>query len=191
MSAGATGPRRTSQPPRWRRRFCARDVVGHRKRDDAAGRLQTERHPAARLRQRRLSLPARSRGPPHGDDPRSGGDRVESRVLHQDIALDSPFGGDLVDAMKAALLAEDPDSTILPTACPAAPTTRPCRCWASSDMALRRCSCPGPRLRADVPRNRRARAVGVAALRCTRVGQAPAGLLTERLRRSTADVARG
>jgi acetylornithine deacetylase/succinyl-diaminopimelate desuccinylase-like protein len=42
------------------------------------------------------------------------GDQVEVEVLHRDIALDSPFGGELVDAMKAALLAEDPDSTILP-----------------------------------------------------------------------------
>ncbi|QFQ30160.1 M20/M25/M40 family metallo-hydrolase [Janibacter melonis] len=42
------------------------------------------------------------------------GDRVVVEVEHRDIALDSPFEGPLVDAMKAALLAEDPEAAILP-----------------------------------------------------------------------------
>ena len=41
------------------------------------------------------------------------GDRVVVEVEHRDIALDSPFEGPLVDAMKAALLAEDPDVLVL------------------------------------------------------------------------------
>jgi len=42
------------------------------------------------------------------------GEFVVVEVLHRDIALDAPFSGDLVDRMKEALLAEDPDASILP-----------------------------------------------------------------------------
>jgi acetylornithine deacetylase/succinyl-diaminopimelate desuccinylase-like protein len=42
------------------------------------------------------------------------GEFVSVEVLHRDIALDAPFGGDLVEQMKSALLAEDPGAAILP-----------------------------------------------------------------------------
>jgi acetylornithine deacetylase/succinyl-diaminopimelate desuccinylase-like protein len=42
------------------------------------------------------------------------GEFVAVEVLHRDIALDTPFSGDLVDRMKQALLAEDPGASILP-----------------------------------------------------------------------------
>jgi len=42
------------------------------------------------------------------------GEHVSIEVLHRDIALDAPFGGDLVDRMKTALLAEDPGVSVLP-----------------------------------------------------------------------------
>ena len=42
------------------------------------------------------------------------GEFVEVEVVHRDIALDAPFGGDLVESMKAALLAEDPGAAVLP-----------------------------------------------------------------------------
>jgi acetylornithine deacetylase/succinyl-diaminopimelate desuccinylase-like protein len=42
------------------------------------------------------------------------GEHVIVEVLHRDISLDAPFSGDLVDAMKKALLAEDPGASILP-----------------------------------------------------------------------------
>jgi len=42
------------------------------------------------------------------------GEFVEVEVIHRDIALDAPFGGDLVDRMGQALLAEDPGAAILP-----------------------------------------------------------------------------
>ncbi len=42
------------------------------------------------------------------------GEHVEVEVLHRDIALDSPFEGDLVGAMVAALRAEDEDAEVLP-----------------------------------------------------------------------------
>lgn len=42
------------------------------------------------------------------------GAHVDVEVLHRDIALDAPFDGALVDAMRAALLAEDPGAEILP-----------------------------------------------------------------------------
>jgi acetylornithine deacetylase/succinyl-diaminopimelate desuccinylase-like protein len=42
------------------------------------------------------------------------GEHVEVEVVHRDIALDAPFGGALVDAMTAALEAEDPGARVLP-----------------------------------------------------------------------------
>jgi acetylornithine deacetylase/succinyl-diaminopimelate desuccinylase-like protein len=42
------------------------------------------------------------------------GEHVEVQVVHRDIALDSPFEGPLVEAMTAALLAEDPGAEVLP-----------------------------------------------------------------------------
>ena len=42
------------------------------------------------------------------------GDKVRVEVEHRDIALDAPFGGELVERMKEALRAEDPDAEILP-----------------------------------------------------------------------------
>ena len=42
------------------------------------------------------------------------GEHVEVEVVHRDISLDAPFEGPLVEAMKAALLAEDPGAEILP-----------------------------------------------------------------------------
>jgi acetylornithine deacetylase/succinyl-diaminopimelate desuccinylase-like protein len=42
------------------------------------------------------------------------GEHVEVEVVHRDIALDAPFEGPLVEAMTAALLAEDPEARVLP-----------------------------------------------------------------------------
>ena len=42
------------------------------------------------------------------------GEHVEVVVDHKDISLDSPFAGDLVERMRGALLAEDPEAAILP-----------------------------------------------------------------------------
>ncbi len=42
------------------------------------------------------------------------GEHVDIDVLHEDIALDAPFGGALVEAMVAAIQAEDPGATVLP-----------------------------------------------------------------------------
>ena len=42
------------------------------------------------------------------------GEHVEVIVEHRDIALDSPWSGDLVTAMTQSLLAEDPDAAVLP-----------------------------------------------------------------------------
>ncbi|NYG08466.1 acetylornithine deacetylase/succinyl-diaminopimelate desuccinylase-like protein [Phycicoccus badiiscoriae] len=42
------------------------------------------------------------------------GEHVTVDIVHRDIALDAPFEGPLVDAMKAALLAEDPGAEVLP-----------------------------------------------------------------------------
>ena len=42
------------------------------------------------------------------------GGTVDIEVVHRDIALDAPFDAPLVEAMKEALLEEDPDAVILP-----------------------------------------------------------------------------
>ncbi|HYN30679.1 MAG TPA: M20/M25/M40 family metallo-hydrolase [Dermatophilaceae bacterium] len=45
---------------------------------------------------------------------RLAGERVAVEVVHRDVALDAPFGGPLVEAMVAALRAEDPEAEVLP-----------------------------------------------------------------------------
>ncbi len=42
------------------------------------------------------------------------GEHVEVEVVHQDVALEAPFSGDLVESMKQALLKEDPGARVLP-----------------------------------------------------------------------------
>jgi acetylornithine deacetylase/succinyl-diaminopimelate desuccinylase-like protein len=42
------------------------------------------------------------------------GDDVSVEIVHRDIALEAPFEGPLVEAMRAALLAEDPGAEVLP-----------------------------------------------------------------------------
>ncbi len=42
------------------------------------------------------------------------GEHVEVEVVHRDVALESPFSGELVEAMKRALVKEDPGSHVLP-----------------------------------------------------------------------------
>ena len=42
------------------------------------------------------------------------GEHVEVEVVHRDIALDAPFSGSLVEAMKQSLRAEDPTAHVLP-----------------------------------------------------------------------------
>ncbi|GMA26142.1 peptidase M20 [Luteimicrobium album] len=42
------------------------------------------------------------------------GDGVRFETIHRDVALEVPFSGGLVDAMSAALLAEDPGASVLP-----------------------------------------------------------------------------
>ncbi len=42
------------------------------------------------------------------------GEHVEVEVVHRDVALEAPFDGDLVEAMKQALLREDPGAAVLP-----------------------------------------------------------------------------
>ena len=44
------------------------------------------------------------------------GPRVRVEQVHADVALETPFAGPLVDAMSAALLAEDPGAAVLPYA---------------------------------------------------------------------------
>lgn len=57
--------------------------------------------------------------PGHEDEARAtlvglAGERVRVEDLHRDIALETSFEGDLVDAMVAALHHEDPEATVLP-----------------------------------------------------------------------------
>jgi acetylornithine deacetylase/succinyl-diaminopimelate desuccinylase-like protein len=57
--------------------------------------------------------------PGHGEEAmatlrRLAGEHVRIEPIHEDIALEVPFEGDLVDAMVAALHAEDPGAAVLP-----------------------------------------------------------------------------
>jgi len=57
--------------------------------------------------------------PGHEDDlmdtvRRLAGEHVDVEVVHRDVALEAPFSGDLVEAMKQSLLREDPDASVLP-----------------------------------------------------------------------------
>ncbi len=45
---------------------------------------------------------------------RLAGEHVDIEVLHRDVSLDAPFSGSLVEAMTAALRAEDPEADVLP-----------------------------------------------------------------------------
>ncbi|PFG33327.1 M20/M25/M40 family metallo-hydrolase [Sanguibacter antarcticus] len=47
---------------------------------------------------------------------RLAGDKVRIEPIHEDIALEAPFSGHLVDSMVSAVLAEDRDATVLPYA---------------------------------------------------------------------------
>src|SRR5690606_9548862 len=42
------------------------------------------------------------------------GEHVRIEPIHEDIGMEVPFAGDLVDTMVASVLAEDPDATVLP-----------------------------------------------------------------------------
>jgi len=42
------------------------------------------------------------------------GDEIEIVIMHQDIGLETPFEGPLVDAMVDTLIAHDPEATVLP-----------------------------------------------------------------------------
>ncbi|HWS57570.1 MAG TPA: M20/M25/M40 family metallo-hydrolase [Actinotalea sp.] len=57
--------------------------------------------------------------PGHEDEARRvlaelAGEHVRIEEIHRDVALEAPFRGDLVDAMVASLVAEDPDAVVLP-----------------------------------------------------------------------------
>jgi acetylornithine deacetylase/succinyl-diaminopimelate desuccinylase-like protein len=42
------------------------------------------------------------------------GDEIEIEITHQDVGLENPFEGPLVDAMVGSLLSHDPEATVLP-----------------------------------------------------------------------------
>ena len=102
------------------------------------------------------------------------GEHVEVEVVHRDIALDAPFEGPLVEAMKAALLAEDPGAEVLPYCLSGRHRQQGAQHARHHRLRVRAAPAAGrPRLRADVPRHRRAgageragvRDPGAAALR--------------------------
>ena len=69
------------------------------------------------------------------------GEYVEVEVVHRDIALDAPFDGDLVEAMTAALLAEDPGAAVLPYCLSGGTDNKAFPGSASAATASRRCGC--------------------------------------------------
>ena len=156
-----------------------RHPAEHREPDHAQGRLQGERHPVDRRGDRRLPGAARLGGAPSGRrSPRIVGDGVEISWVWQP-PLEFPFEGDLVEAMKAALLAEDPDGTAVPYMLSGG----------TDNKAFARLGIAGygfsplrlPRrsgLHRAVPRRRRAGAGGRADVRHPGAGPVAADLLT-------------
>ena len=93
------------------------------------------------------------------------GEHVDVEVLHRDIALDAPFEGDLVEAMVAALRTEDPDAEVLPYCLSGGTDNKALSLLGITGLRVRAAAAAGrPRLRADVPRHRRA---GAGRRRCT------------------------
>lgn len=71
------------------------------------------------------------------------GDDVDVEVLVGDISLDAPFDGPLVEAMVAAINAEDPGAVVLPYCLSGGTDNKALsRCWASRATASRLCNCP-------------------------------------------------
>ena len=108
---GSTGssPRSARRPGSWAPPSATRPT----RRSSRPGTRRTS-SPAA---PRRCWTPASCPG--HGEEAmatlrRLAGEHVRIEPIHQDIALEVPFEGDLVDAMVAALLAEDPGAAVLP-----------------------------------------------------------------------------
>ncbi|GMA84822.1 hypothetical protein GCM10025868_00720 [Angustibacter aerolatus] len=138
--------------------------------------------PQARRGVRRHAVPARPRGA--GSWRRSAslaGEGVDVEVHHRDIALETTFDGSLVDAMVAAIQAEDPGAPVLPY----------CLSGGTDNKALSEIGIRGfgfaplqparrPRLPGDVPRGRRAGAGRRAGLRRAGARPAAAHLLSGR-----------
>ena len=94
------------------------------------------------------------------------GEHVDVDIVHRDIALDAPFEGPLVDAMKAALLAEDPGAEVLPYCLSGGTDNKALSTLGITGYGFAPAAAPGrPRLRADVPRHRRAGAGGCTGVR--------------------------
>ena len=94
------------------------------------------------------------------------GEHVEVEVLHRDIALDAPFEGALVDAMVAALRAEDPDAEVLPYCLSGGTDNKALSLLGHHRLRLRAAAAARrPRLRPDVPRHQRAGPDRVAPVR--------------------------
>ena len=87
----------------------------HRRPDHARRRLQGQRHPRPGHRPRRRPLPARLRGGvPRRPRPDARPAGASARTCTRDKALETSFDGALVDAMQAALKAEDPIARAVP-----------------------------------------------------------------------------
>ena len=106
------------------------------------------------------------------------GEHVDVEVLHGHRP-DAPFEGELVDAMVAALRTEDPDADVLPYCLSGGTDNKALSLLGITGYGFAPAPTPGrPRLRADVPRDRRARAGGVAPVRCARADAPARDLLT-------------
>ena len=149
------------EPPRRRRGVRRGTLQDTANPTDARRRLQAQRHPAARRRPRRLPLPARPRGRPDGDHPRAGrASTSTSRCCTTTSRSTRRSRATWSTRWSRPCWPRTPTPTCCRTACPAAPTTRRCRARHHRLRVRAAAAARRPRLRADVPRRRRAGAGG-------------------------------
>ncbi len=83
------------------------------------------------------------------------GPGIDVEVVEEATSLEAPFSGDLVDAMRAALLAEDPGATVLPYCLSGGTDNKSLSELGCDRVRLRAAApAPGPGLRRHVPRRR-------------------------------------
>ena len=133
--------RRRSWPPRGAQGFVRATLQDTANVTMLEGGYKHNVIPQTRVGRRRLPLPAWARGLAAVTVRELAGEHVEVEVVHRDIALEAPWDGDLVEAMKQSLLRADPGATVLPYCLSGGTDNKALAGSASEAMASRHCAC--------------------------------------------------